>query len=329
MKALAKGKKASTRTSVARSHSLLTAWRTPARTALTRRSAGKLSTAFRGFRHQINAAMITALLAAKIQKGTAIPSSAITRPPSAGPAARPRLKPTPFKAVALSRSCLGTRTGIVAPQAGEVSAPPTASRKVVVSRSAGVARSSDTMPAKITEIARIASSTAISSRRESITSARAPAGRVNRNRGKLTATWTSDTVIGLASTLVISQPDAVSNMAVPTFDRTLAVQMTVKATEPKAPRREGAGRVGAAALSGFALKLVSSTQRHRTSNALFRPSVNVNHSAIRAAAQPNSELARSLMTPSSFSSPPASWLATRASSTPASFMARRADGGAI
>src|SRR5271157_1680913 len=260
MNALANGKKASTRISVARSHSLLTAWRTPARTALTRRSAGKLSAAFRGFRHQIRAAMMTALLAAKIQKGTAMPAAAMTRPPSAGPAARPTLKPTPFMAVALSRSSLGTRSGVVDPQAGEVSAPPTPSRKVVASRSAGVARSSDTRPAKITETARIASSTAISNRRESMTSATAPAGRVNRNKGKLTATWTRDTVIGLASRLVISQPDAVSNMAVPTFDITLAVQITVNATEPKAPHREGAGCAGAAGEFRSELKLPSSLQ---------------------------------------------------------------------
>ena len=48
----------------------------------------------------------------------------MTRPPSAGPAARPILKPTPFKAVAPSRSSLATRRGIVDPQAGDVSAPP-------------------------------------------------------------------------------------------------------------------------------------------------------------------------------------------------------------
>src|SRR5271165_3881007 len=267
MKAVANGKKASTRTSVARSHSLLTAWRTPARTALTRRSVGKLSADLRGFRHQIKAAMITALLAAKIQKGTAIPSAAMTRPPSAGPAARPILKPTPFKAVALSRSCLGTRRGMVDPQAGEMSAPPTPRRKVVASRSAGVARSSDTRPAKITETARIASSTAISSRRESMTSAKAPAGRVNRNSGRLTATWTRDTMIGLASRLVISQPDAVSNMAVPTFDMTLAVHMTVNVTWLKGPHREGTGWVGAAEELRFALTLVSSAQRVRQGKA--------------------------------------------------------------
>src|SRR5271157_357333 len=278
MNALANGKKASTRISVARSHSLLTAWRTPARTALTRRSAGKLSAAFRGFRHQISAAMITALLAAKIQKGTAMPAAAMIRPPSAGPAARPILKPTPFAAVALSRSCFGTRRWVVDPQAGEVSAPPTPRRKVVASRSAGVARSSDTRPAKITETARIASSTAISNRRESMTSAKAPAGSVNRNNGRLTATWTRDTMIGLASRLVISQPDAVSNMAVPTFDMTLAVHMTVNATWLKGPHREGTGWVGAAEELRFALTLVSPrrnafgrAKRPRLRSVLLRP----------------------------------------------------------
>ena len=91
-----------------------------------------------------------------------------------------------------------------------------------------------------------------------MTSARAPAGRVNRNRGKLTATWTKDTVIGLASRLVISQPDAVSNIAVPTFDRTLAVQITVNVTELNAPQREGAGWAEPVDVVRSALKFVSS-----------------------------------------------------------------------
>ena len=89
-----------------------------------------------------------------------------------------------------------------------------------------------------------------------MTSAKAPDGRVNRNSGRLTATWTRDTIIGFASRLVISQPDAVSNMAVPTFDRTLAVHMTVNATEPKAPQREGAGPATVADGFWFALKFV-------------------------------------------------------------------------
>ena len=91
-----------------------------------------------------------------------------------------------------------------------------------------------------------------------MTSASAPDGRVNRNSGRLTATCTKDTIIGLASRLVISQPDAVSNMAVPTFDRTLAVHMTVNAIEPKAPQREGAGCATLAERFWFALKVIYS-----------------------------------------------------------------------
>ena len=55
---------------------------------------------------------------------------------------------------------------------------------------------------------------------------------------------------------MISQPDAVSNIAVPTFDRTLAVQITVKATELNAPQREGVGGAAVAEELGFALKSV-------------------------------------------------------------------------
>src|ERR1700691_4647067 len=82
-----------------------------------------------------------------------------------------------------------------------------------------------------------------------MTSAKAPEGRVNRNNGRLTATCTRDTVIGLASRLVINQPDAVSNIAVPTFETRLAVHITVNARCPKGPHREDAGLVGAAAVA--------------------------------------------------------------------------------
>jgi hypothetical protein len=47
-------------------------------------------------------------------------------------------------------------------------------------------------------------------------------------------------------------------MAVPTFDKTLAVHITVNATEPKAPQREGAGCVAIAEGFWSALKLVYS-----------------------------------------------------------------------
>jgi hypothetical protein len=118
---------------------------------------------------------------------------------------------------------------MIAPHAGDVSAPPTPSKKVVASKSVEVARPTETKPAKITDTAKIAVSTAMSSRRKSRTSASAPAGKVKRNNGRLTATCTSETVIGLGSMVVINQPDAVSNLAVPTFEITLTLHMTVKA----------------------------------------------------------------------------------------------------
>jgi hypothetical protein len=71
---------------------------------------------------------------------------------------------------------------------------------------------------------------------------------VKRNNGRLTATCTRDTVIGLASRLVINQPDAVSNIAVPTFETRLAVHITVNARWLNGPHRERAGAVGAAAV---------------------------------------------------------------------------------
>jgi hypothetical protein len=55
-------------------------------------------------------------------------------------------------------------------------------------------------------------------------------------------------VIGLASRLVINQPDAVSNIAVPTFETRLAVHITVNARWLNGPHREGAGAAGAAAV---------------------------------------------------------------------------------
>jgi hypothetical protein len=128
---------------------------------------------------------------------------------------------------------------MIAPHAGVVSAPPTPSKKVVASKSVGVARPTETKPAKTTDTAKIAVSTAMSNRRESRTSASAPAGNVKRNNGRLTATWTRETIIGLGSMLVINQPDAVSNIAVPMLETTLTLQMTTKARWLNAPHGDG------------------------------------------------------------------------------------------
>jgi hypothetical protein len=158
------------------------------RTALVRRSAGKVSEAFRGARHQNSAAMMPKLLTQNIQKGIAIPSAAIATPPSAGPTARLRLKPTLLAAIAPPNSSRGTKSGVIDCHAGALNAPPTPSRKVEISKAAGEAKPRETRAARAADMTMIASSTTISSRLESMTSASAPAGSVNRNSGRLTAT---------------------------------------------------------------------------------------------------------------------------------------------
>src|SRR5450432_4279718 len=115
----------------------------PARTALVNRSAGRVSPALRGGRHQINAATMPKLLTQKTQNGTEIPQAAIASPPSAGPMARLRLKPTLLAATAAPRSSRGTSNGAIDCQAGALSAPPTPSRNVEPSNAAGEARPSD------------------------------------------------------------------------------------------------------------------------------------------------------------------------------------------
>ena len=48
--------------------------------------------------------------------------------------------------------------------------------------------------------------------------------------------------------LVINQPEAVSNIAVPILDTKLTVHMTVKAKWLNGPQREGAGSAGVKAI---------------------------------------------------------------------------------
>lgn len=62
------------------------------------------------------------------------------------------------------------------------------SKKVATSKAPVVARPKETNPAKTADTTTMRDSTRISSHRESMTSASAPAGKVNRNKGRLTAT---------------------------------------------------------------------------------------------------------------------------------------------
>ena len=72
-------------------------------------------------------------------------------------------------------------------------------------------------------------------RRGSTTSAMAPAGSVNRKIGSVVAVCSSETSNGLRSNVVISQPDAVSYIAMPISAQVLAVQTIAKAGWANAP----------------------------------------------------------------------------------------------
>ena len=138
-------------------------------------------------------------------------------------------------AIAPVRSDFGTSDGSIASQAGVFTDHAALSRNVVRSRVRGVARSNETSAANATTTATTPQDVARISRRGSTMSASAPAGRVNRNIGRVVAAWTSEIVAGSRSRVVISHPDAVSYIEVPTSARAIAAQTTAKGVWENAP----------------------------------------------------------------------------------------------
>ena len=179
--------------------------------------------------------MTPRLLIALTQKGAAIPKSPMMLPASAGPTARLMLTPTLLAATAGMRSCAGTSSGTIACQAGAVSAPPAPIRNIKSKSRVGVTWPNPTRAANIADTSVVAPSRAIRNLRLSTMSASAPAGRANRNIGRLVATWTRATTSGLGSRLTISQPDAALYIQVPTLETTVAIQITVNARWRNAP----------------------------------------------------------------------------------------------
>jgi hypothetical protein len=169
------------------------------------------------------------LLAASSQNGAAIPIAAMITPASAGPMLRLTLIPALFNANADRKSDFGTSCGRIACQAGATSAAPVLIRNVKRSNRIGVTKPSDMIVARIAVRTVTPASTTNSKRRRSTMSARAPAGRANRNSGRAAATCTSDTTEGLGSSSVISQPAAVSCIHEPIFEMTVATQIQAKA----------------------------------------------------------------------------------------------------
>src|SRR5579863_6274840 len=157
-----------------------------------------------------------------------MPSAPIIKPANAGPMARLILKPTPLRATAARSSSFGTSCGTIACHAGIVRTVAIPDTEINVSSQLGVIQSSHTKVANRAAMATAAICITIRRRRRSTMSANAPAGRLNRNIGKVDAAWTRATVNGSGLRLVISQPAAAFCIQLPILDRTVADQSTVK-----------------------------------------------------------------------------------------------------
>ena len=144
--------------------------------------------------------------------------------------------------------------------AGAASAPPAPIRNDVPSRESGSAGPSETAAANAIEIMRIPICATIRSRRGSTTSVNAPAGKVRRKNGRVVATWTAETSLGLGLRLVISQAEPVSNIARPTLESEVAMRMTVKAVLASRP---GLGSALEGVLGLTFNSVVKSSARHR------------------------------------------------------------------
>lgn len=170
--------------------------------------------------------MVARLLKASSQNGAARPSAAVTTPLSAGPIARLMLTPTLFTATAPCSSSRGTSIGTIACQAGASKALPVATTNMNTSKSGAVTRPRVTSVAKIAAITRIPISTPMRYRRLSTMSVMAPAGRANRNIGRLEATCTRDTSSGSVVSSVMSHAAAALYIHPPVFETTVAVHTT-------------------------------------------------------------------------------------------------------
>src|SRR3984885_11974216 len=143
--------------------------------------------------------------------------------------------------------------------AGAASAPHTPIRNEVVSNEVGPANPAQTAAANAIEIAAATVCVTIRSRRGSTTSVSAPAGKVRRKSGRVVATWTAETSLGLGLRLVIIQAEPVSNIANPTLESDVAMRMTMNAGLLSRP--EGGSALDGAFGSRFS-SVVKSSARH-------------------------------------------------------------------
>ena len=134
----------------------------------------------------------------------------------------------PFRAMAPTRSSRGTSSGVVAAQAGKFRAVPAPMAKVSASRPQGPSTPAAVSAASSTPMTAIQSWAAISVRRRSRMSARAPPGRAKRNTGSMAAACTKLTISGEGASEVISHPAPVFWIHMPVLLARLAIQSARK-----------------------------------------------------------------------------------------------------
>src|SRR5260370_39104171 len=145
-------------------------------------------------------------------------------PAMAGPSARAMLIATAPSPTAAGNSSRDTVSGMIACQEGRSIALPAPMASVITSNIHGC-----TTPAIVSTPSNVVTrnnhTCAMSRmRRRSSTSASAPAGSASKNRGRVVATCTSDTISGDGASNVMSQAAAESCIHVPMFDTTSAIQ---------------------------------------------------------------------------------------------------------
>jgi len=178
-----------------------------------------------GSRHQTSAPIEPKLLTALIQNGAAMPKAPRSAPPRAGPTARLTLTPALFATTALGRSELGTSRGRSPGKQGRS----TRRRSNEEGKNQQAYRRDEVKPdqcGKHGRDHRDGDFPAMRNLRLSTMSVSAPAGIANRNIGRLLATCTRETTSGAELRLIISQPEAAVYIHQPTFETTVAVQIT-------------------------------------------------------------------------------------------------------
>src|SRR3954468_19527825 len=140
----------------------------------------------------------------------------------AGPIARATLSEALFIAIAPGSCSLGTSSGIVACHAGTKKAPPRLRTTVKTSNTIGDAKPDKIRSPSITPEATIHTSVHIKILRLSYRSDATPAGRANKNKGKLVAVCMSAIYMGDGVIEAIYHTPPTSCIHVPMFEAVFA-----------------------------------------------------------------------------------------------------------